>query len=93
MRRRCSCGLGAIDETEGHRRFVSAAINRNPEGREALETAYGQVWNTEELRRDFEVLSFMAPYVVVIRLSDSMLGSLLFQHDPRYYFDFTPGER
>ncbi len=45
-------------------------------------------WTTEEMQRDFEVLSFAAPFVVVSRRSDGQLGSLEFTHSPRVYFGF-----
>ena len=53
---------------------------------------YGEnnVWNTSELQRDFEVTDFMAPFCAVIRKSDLRKGSVLFQHSPRFYFDFMP---
>ena len=54
--------------------------------REYLEAKYGQVWDTSELQADFEVLGFMAPFVVVRRRSDSRKGSLLFQTSPRLYY-------
>jgi hypothetical protein len=38
----------------------------------------GPRWDTEELQRDFEVLGFMAPFVVVRRRSDGLRGSLEF---------------
>jgi hypothetical protein len=44
-----------------------------------------------ELQQDFEVLGFMAPFVVVRRKSDGVRGSLTFQHTPRLYFDFQAG--
>jgi hypothetical protein len=47
-----------------------------------------QTWNTTELQRDFEVLGFAAPYVVVIRKSDNLKGVLEFTHSPRVYFNF-----
>ena len=81
------------DPTEPIRRAQLAEINAAPGSREVLEAKYGQVWNTEELARDFEVLGFLAPYVVVRRKADGQLGSLAFQHVPRAYFDFRPGER
>jgi hypothetical protein len=40
--------------------------------------------------RDFQVLGFLAPYVVVRRRSDGRKGSLEFQHNPRFYFGFSP---
>lgn len=50
----------------------------------------GQTWNTEELQRDFDVQSFSAPFVVAIRKSDGVRGTLEFTHNPRVYFDFQP---
>ena len=32
-----------------------------------------------------------SPLVVVRRRSDGVRGSLMFQHNPRFYFSFTPG--
>ena len=78
------------DETESIRRQQLAQINAEPGSREALEAQHGQVWNTQELGRDFTVEGFLAPYVVVRRRSDGQRGSLMFQHDPRYYFGFEP---
>ena len=67
-----------------------AEINAEPGSRAALEAKYGQVWTTDELSHTFEVIGFMAPLVVVRRKSDGMKGSLEFQHNPRYYFNFEP---
>ncbi len=77
-----------MDSTEEMRRQQQADINAKKANREALEKVYGQVWDTEELQRDFTVNGFLAPYVVVHRKSDGALGSLLFQHEPRFYFEF-----
>jgi hypothetical protein len=57
--------------------------------RQRLETQYGQVWEISQLSKDFEVLGFMAPYVVVRRKSNGHKGSLQFQHNPRFYFNFV----
>jgi hypothetical protein len=78
------------DPTETVRRELVAEINAEPGSREALEALHGQVWNTEELSRDFEVIGFMAPMIAVIRKSDGVKGSLFFQHRPRFYFSFEP---
>ena len=78
------------DETEDIRRLQLAEINAQPGSREALEAEHGQVWDTDELRRDFDVTGFMAPYVVVRRKSDGQKGSLKFQASPRFYFGFEP---
>jgi hypothetical protein len=76
------------DATEAIRRQRQNEINSAPGSRASLEAQYGQVWDTDELGRDFEVLGFMAPYVVVVRKVDGVKGSLAFQHSPRYYFHF-----
>lgn len=83
------------DETEGIRRVLVHEINsevqsndKNAE-RTRLEKEHGQVWDTQELSAEFEVIGFSAPLVVVKRKSDGAKGSLFFQHLPRFYFDFT----
>ena len=81
------------DITEAARRERLAEINSEPGSREALEAEHGQVWTTQELARDFAVLGFLAPFVVVRRKADGVKGSLEFQHSPRYYFGFSPDGR
>ena len=78
------------DPTEAVRHQLLAEINAEPGSRNALEALHGQVWNTEELSRDFEVIGFMAPMIAVRRKSDGIKGSLYFQHGPRFYFSFEP---
>jgi hypothetical protein len=80
------------DPTEQLRRDRLVEINAVPGAREALEAEHGQVWDTDELRRDFEVLGFAAPLVVVRRKADGVKGSLEFQHQPRFYFGWQPHE-
>jgi hypothetical protein len=59
--------------------------------RTVLETRYGaQVWNNEELLRDFEVSHFDPPYVHVIRKTDGVKGTVAFNDNPRFYFSFQP---
>jgi hypothetical protein len=72
------------------RRQQFAEINAQPGSREALEAEHGQVWDTSQLSQDFTVEGFAAPYVVVRRKSDGQRGTLMFQHNPRYYFAFEP---
>ena len=76
------------DETETLRRKRLTEINAEPGSREALEAEHGEVWSTDELRRDFEAIGFMAPLVVVRRRLDGVKGSLEFQHHPRFYFNW-----
>lgn len=78
------------DETESLRRERLAEINAEPGSREALEAQHGQVWSTDQLREEFDVLGFMAPYVVVRRRSDGVKGSMEFQHAPRFFFNWQP---
>jgi hypothetical protein len=82
-----------IDPTEAARRQRLTEINAEPDSREALEAEHGQVWDTEQLRQDFDVIGFLAPLVVVRRRADRVKGSLEFQHRPRFYFNFVPDGR
>ena len=88
-----------MDETEKIRRELVNKIanqitsNNKDHERELLEEANGQVWNTDELSRDFEVLGFMAPYVVVKDKATGRKGSLMFQHYPRYYWGWMDDKR
>ena len=83
------------DETEPIRRTrlaeITSQIESNDQGTERtrLEAQYGRVWDADQLSADFEVLGFIAPYLVVRRKSDSRKGSLEFQHHPRFYFNFV----
>jgi len=81
------------DPTEDLRRQKVEEINSWQADRGVLGLRYGQVWDTQELQQDFEVQGFLAPFVVVKRKSDGVVGSLLFQHMPRFYFEFTPDKR
>ena len=76
------------DPTENIRRNMVNEINTNPNEREALEEKYSKVYNTSEVLEDFELTGFMAPFVVAVRRSDSVKGTLMFQDQPRYYFNF-----
>ena len=78
------------DPTEAIRRERLAEINAVPNSRDALEAEHGRVWDTDQLRQDFEVVGFLAPLVVVRRKADGVKGSLEFQHSPRFYFRFEP---
>ncbi len=81
------------DPTEAARRERLAEINTEPGSREALEAQHGQVWDTQQLAQDFEVIGFLAPLVVVRRKADGVKGSLEFQHTPRFYFNFVADGR
>ena len=78
--------MDALDQARVER---LVEINSEPGHREALEAVYGRVWDTAELTAEFEVLGFLAPFIVVQRRSDRQKGSLEFQHHPRFYFNFV----
>ena len=90
------------DPTESIRHDLRAMINPSVRvvaeivgedvTRKLIEARHGQVWNGSELARDFEVLDFSAPLVVVRRRADAVLGSLFFSHEPRFYWSFRPHE-
>ena len=81
------------DETEQIRRQRLAEINADPKDRNELEAIYEQVWDTAELAKDFIVIGFLAPFIVVKRKTDGGVGSLEFQHQPRFYFNFNEDKK
>ncbi len=48
-----------------------------------------KTWNTKELTEEFNVVGFQAPYVVVVRKSDGVKGSMEFTHSPRVYSNWV----
>lgn len=76
------------DPTEDARRARQIYLNEEAGERPSLEAAYGKVWDTDELRAEFEVTGFLAPFVGVKRKADNKEGSMEFQHHPRFYFNF-----
>ena len=75
------------DMTEAIRRRRLAEINVG-DGRPELERRHGTVWDSTELAKAFEIIGFMAPLVVARRKADGKIGSLEFQHQPRFYFNW-----
>lgn len=71
------------DETEAARR---ALLPTMPTELQARLDAGEQVWDTEQMVAEFQVLGFAAPFVVVNRRSDGRRGTLQFTHRPRFYF-------
>lgn len=57
--------------------------------RSELEARYGKVWDTKELQNEFVVQGFSMGLVVVANRDTNKVGSLSFQHDPRFYYDFV----
>jgi hypothetical protein len=78
-----------VDETAMHRFHM---VQSGQPYRD-LEKAEGEKWTTEELKRDFDVLAFLAPFVVVRRKADGVNGTMEFTHHPRVYFNFLPDKK
>jgi hypothetical protein len=72
------------DDTEELRRAMIAS------GQTMIDLAQAdQRWDTDQLREEFDVIGFLAPFVVVRRKSDGAMGSMEFNHSPRFYFNFV----
>lgn len=72
------------DDTEAYRREMIAT------GQPAADLARAEYrWDSDQMRDEFEVIGFMAPFVAVRRKSDGKTGSLEFTHSPRFYFNFV----
>ena len=76
------------DPTVELRRHRSKEINFQPRNRLELRRDFGEVWSHHEMAREFDVLLWVCPLVIVIRKRDGAKGSLLYQHRPRFYFRF-----
>lgn len=76
------------------RRMLKADLDEEAKTltKEELAEKYGQLWNTQELQRDYTVYEFLAPFVKVTRKSDGVDGLLMFSHHPRYYHSFKATE-
>lgn len=77
-----------MDISEEMRRELQYVVNAQEADRAVLEKRHGRVWTTKELGDEFTVHSFAAPFVLVTRKADGARGSLMFQHDPRFYWGF-----
>jgi hypothetical protein len=75
----------ANDPTESIRR----ALVESGQPHRDLEQA-SERWDSDQLRNEFIVHGFLAPFVIVTRKADGVKGSLWFTHSPRVYFDFRP---
>lgn len=80
------------DPIEEKRKALTNALNAVEHSRETLEEVFGEdgVFNTEEFIKTFKAIAFASPFVIVERREDGVEGIMLFQHRPRFYFDFTP---
>jgi hypothetical protein len=58
--------------------------------RENLQATFGRVWNAEELREEFEVITSFPRCTFVRRKSDGVRGSVHSQESPCLYYRFQP---
>jgi len=70
-----------LDPNEEIRRELQIAVNKGEI------QPKGQTWTTKQLKEEFEVVEFLAPFVKVWRKNDGTMGTLTFRHYPRIYFD------
>ncbi len=83
-----STTLQAVDVTEAPRRARIAELNVTAADKQELGRRHGTTWDPKELAEQFEVVGIMAPLVVVRRKADDVVGSMEFQHCPRFYFNW-----
>lgn len=57
--------------------------------KEELKRIYDEVLTTSEAIEKYEFIAFCAPFVEVRRKTDNQIGTLEFQHSPRFYFKFV----
>lgn len=70
-------------------RMLQRMINDRQRNREEIEKDFGgPVWNTQELAAEFNVLGYRAPFAIVENKTTRQRGSVMFQHEPRFYFGF-----
>ena len=79
-----------MDTADAVRLVARARLNADAGPRAELEARYGEVMDTAELQRKYEVYAFAAPFVIVRRKADGVKGVLAFQSRPRFYFGFEP---
>ena len=71
------------------RRNMARVINAFALPKEELAKKIGEeVYDHVEVHEHFKVTGFAAPFCIATRLSDGERGVLLFQHNPRIYFQF-----
>lgn len=75
------------DETENIRRQMVAT---GQPYKDLMTVPEHMRWTTEQFKIDFKVIAFQAPFVIVQRTADGVIGSMEFTHHPRVYFNFEP---
>mgnify|MGYP007067075942 FL=1 len=60
--------------------------------KDELKRIYDEVLTTSEAIERYEFIAFCAPFVEVRRKTDNQIGTLEFQHSPRFYFKFVEAD-
>ncbi len=87
-----------VDPTEDFRRALVHDINTRTESqdpddeRKRLEKQFGEIWNTNEVQKVFQIRGFLAPFVTATHKESGESGTLMFQDRPRFYFLWSPDE-
>jgi hypothetical protein len=58
--------------------------------RQELEAQFGRVWDEKELSDEFVVTAWIGSTAVVRRKADNVVGTLDYQNEPRFYFNWRP---
>jgi hypothetical protein len=82
-----------VDDTEDLRRHRLAQLNGESRDKANLTAKHGKIWDHNEVRTEFVLKQFMAPYVVARRISDGQMGTLEFIHSPRFYFNWEADKK
>jgi hypothetical protein len=78
-------------ESADRRQRLEEELNKAPMDRPALEERWGgNVWDEQQLRSKFEILGYRNPFIVVRRKVDQLIGTMVFQNAPRFYWGFDP---
>jgi hypothetical protein len=65
-------------------------IALRPRTRVELEAEFGQVWDADELNSEFITTAIIPPTYILLRRSDSVVGSAVCQPRPLLFFNFRP---
>ena len=82
-----------IDSTEESRRERLEQINANRVHDQHWKRCMGRFGIRASCSGTFMVVGFLAPFVHVRRRDNGEEGSMEFQHQPRFYFNYRSNER
>lgn len=77
-------------QQEMDRQMLIARVDRDKRTKAELLQNYIRVWNQEDLRKEFDTITFQKPFVIARSKRTSEVGTLLYQETPRLYFGWSP---